>query len=289
MTTAAPAPVRGIHVDPTATVHPTAALEGDVQVGPGTVIGPGCSVLGTNGPVRIGAGCTLVAHAFLNGPLVMGDRNVVYPNACLGFAPQDLNFDHNAGGAGLVIGNGNTFREGVTVHRAKTAVPTRIGDSNYWMTNSHLGHDAQVGNNCVIASGALIGGHVQLADRVTLGGNATIHQFVRVGRGAMFTGSIGTSLDLPPWFTLTARNVAGSMNVVGLRRSGASPEEIHTVRWVYRQLYRSGCTPQQSLGRLRTRAGDPVVDQYIAFIEQSKRGICHGQPRPVRAAPDATE
>ena len=136
---------------------------------------------------------------------------------------------------------------------------------------------------------ALIGGHVQLADRVTLGGNATIHQFVRVGRGAMFTGSIGTSLDLPPWFTLTARNVAGSMNVVGLRRSGASPEEIHTVRWVYRQLYRSGCTPQQSLGRLRTRAGDPVVDQYIAFIEQSKRGICHGQPRPARAAPDATE
>ncbi len=289
MSTAAPAPVRGIHVDPTASVHPTAILEGDVEVGPGTVIGPGSTVLGTNGPVRIGAGCTLVARAFLNGPLVMGDRNVVYPNACLGFAPQDLGFDHNSGGAGLVIGNGNTFREGVTVHRAKTATPTRIGDSNYWMTNSHLGHDAQVGNNCIIASGVLIGGHVQLADRVMLGGNAAIHQFVRVGRGAMFTGIAGTSLDLPPWFTLTARNVAGSLNMVGLRRSGASLETIHAVRWVYQQLYRMGGSPQQGLARLRARAGDPVVDEYIAFIEQSKRGICHGQPRRVRTTADDTE
>lgn len=270
-------------------IHPSAVIEGDVTLADDVVVGPGCVIAGCPGPVSIGAGTVLRAQVHIEGPCTIGERNTFYPCSSAGFPPQDLGFDPAAPGPGLVIGNGNTFREGVTVHRAKTAVPTRIGDSNYWMTNSHLGHDAQVGNNCVIASGALIGGHVQLADRVTLGGNATIHQFVRVGRGAMFTGSIGTSLDLPPWFTLTARNVAGSMNVVGLRRSGASPEEIHTVRWVYRQLYRSGCTPQQSLGRLRTRAGDPVVDQYIAFIEQSKRGICHGQPRPARAAPEAAE
>jgi UDP-N-acetylglucosamine acyltransferase len=280
--TAAAPRQRGIHIDPTASVHPTAVLEGDVEVGPGTVIGPGAVVLGTVGPVRIGANCTLVARAFVNGPATLGDRNVVYPNACLGFAPQDLGFDHNAPGPGLEIGNGNTFREGVTVHRGKTSEPTRIGDSNYWMTNSHLGHDAQVGNHCVIASGALLGGHVQLADRVTIGGNAAVHQFVRIGRGALLSGTVGTALDLPPWFTLTARSVAGSMNVVGLRRSGATQDTIHTVRWIYQQLYRTGGTPQQGLRAMRTRAGHPVVDEYIAFIEQSKRGICHGPHRTTR-------
>lgn len=280
--TVAARPDAAPRIDPTATVHPTAHVEGDVEIGPGTTIGPGCMVLGTVGPVRIGAGCTLIARAIVNGPAQLGDRNVVYPNACLGFAPQDVGFDANVPGPGLFIGDGNVFREGCTVHRGKTSQPTRIGNSNYWMTNAHLGHDGIVGSSCTIASGALLAGHVEIADRVTIGGNAAVHQFVRIGRGAMISGTIGTSMDLPPWFTLTGTNLAGSMNLVGLRRSGATPQAIDTVRWVYRQLYRSGGAPQQGMAALRERAGDPVVDEYIAFLAASKRGICHGRMRMTR-------
>jgi UDP-N-acetylglucosamine acyltransferase len=276
------APTAGPRVHPDARVHASAIIEGDVEIGAGTVIGPGSIVLGTVGPVRIGSGCTLVAHAMVNGPITIGDSNVLYPNACLGFAPQDLGFDPGKPGPGCVIGDGNTFREGVTVHRGKTSEPTRIGNRNYWMTNTHLGHDGVVGNNCIFGSGAVLGGHVEVADSVILGGLAALHQFVRVGHHCFISGAAGVTQDLPPWFMATAINVAGSINIVGLRRSGATPEKIATVRWVYRMVYRSGATPQQALELLRERAGDPIVDEYIEFITSSKRGICHGAGRATR-------
>lgn len=103
-------PSHGPNIHPEATVHPSAVVEGDVSVGPRTRIGPGCIVWGTVGPVRIGSDCTLVAHATVNGPITIGDGNVLYPNACLGFAPQDLGFDAGSPGPGCVIGNRNVFR-----------------------------------------------------------------------------------------------------------------------------------------------------------------------------------
>ena len=279
MSTAATASPR---VHPDATVHPSAIVEGDVEVGAGTTIGPGCIVLGTVGPVRIGPKCTLIAHAMVNGPITIGESNVLYPNVCLGFAPQDLGFDPSAPGPGCVIGDRNVFREGATVHRGKTSEPTRIGNKNYWMTNTHLGHDGVVGNNCIFGSGAVLGGHVLVADNVILGGLAALHQFVRVGHHCFISGAAGVTQDLPPWFMATAINVAGSINIVGLRRSGATPATIATVRWVYRMVYRSGATPQQALELLRDRADDPLVAEYIEFISSSKRGICHGAGRATR-------
>ncbi|MFO0963523.1 MAG: acyl-ACP--UDP-N-acetylglucosamine O-acyltransferase [Phycisphaerales bacterium] len=272
----------GVRIHPTASVHPTAFLEGDVEIGAHTVVGPGCVVWGLVGPVRVGAHCQLLVRCNLTGPLVLGDRNILYPNVSLGFSPQDVGFDPNSPGPGCIIGDGNTFRENVTIHRGKTAEPTRIGNSNYWMTNSHVGHDSVVGNNCIIATNSALAGHVEIADRVIFGGVATIHQFTRVGRGAMLGGLTGISMDLPPFFMTTSINLAGSINLVGLRRSGASVKQIDTVRWVYKTIYRSGSTPQQALPILRERAGDPLVDEYIAFIASSKRGICHGAGRTSR-------
>lgn len=265
-----------------AKVHRTAVVEGDVRLADDVEVGPNCVILGTCGPVEIGAGCVLVASAHINGPLRMGERNIVYPGACLGFAPQDIGFDHNKGGPGVVIGDDNKFREGFTVHRAKTEQPTRVGNANYFMTNAHIGHDAVVENNCILASGALLAGHVHLADRVIMGGNAFVHQFCRIGKGCMFTGGAGTALDLPMWFTITATNVAGSLNLVGMRRNGLSASQIQAVRWVYKTIYRGGSTPQQALPELQTRGEEPIVAEYINFIRTTKRGICHGSGRASR-------
>jgi UDP-N-acetylglucosamine acyltransferase len=224
----------------------------------------------------------LIANAIVNGPIELGDRNVLYPSVCLGFAPQDIGFDASKGGAGCVIGSRNTFREGTTVHRGKTADPTRIGDGNYWMTNTHLGHDGVVANNCIIGSGSVLGGHVEVADKVIIGGLAAMHQFARAGRGSFISGCSGVTNALPPWFICTSIDVAASVNLIGLRRSGATRETIETTRWVFKMLYRSDCAPQQAMPLLEARAGDPVVDEYIAFIKASKRGICHGSGRARR-------
>lgn len=250
----------------------------DVQIGPGCVL---------FGPITLGPGCVLIANACLHGPLRMGERNVVYPAAALGFAPQDIGFDPATAGAGCVIGSGNTFREGVTIHRGKTDQPTRIGDRNYWMAFSHAGHDAIVGNGCIFGNSTLIAGHVEVADRVISGGNVSVHQFVRLGRGVFISGAMATSLDVPPFFMVTGANIAGSLNLVGMRRSGMSREQIDTVRWVYRVLMRSGLPPKAALETLRRRGDEPLVREYIDFIAAAKRPIIHGTGRAARGVAPA--
>ncbi len=252
-------------------IHPTAVIEGDVSIGDDCEIGPFCTIRGT---VRLGNGNRLLANAHLSGPLTIGDGNILFPGAALGFAPQDINFPWDRPGPGLEIGSHNTFREGVTIHRGKTDQPTRVGHHTYWMSCSHAGHDCQVGDRCIIGSGSLLAGHVDMADRVLLSGNASLHQFVQVGSGAMLSGHAGSTRDVLPWFTVTSMNYAGSVNLVGLRRNGFTAEQIDTVKWIYRTLCLSRSLPSARVAAVRERAGDPIVDQYLAFIAKSRRGLC---------------
>lgn len=258
-------------VDPTAQINEDGGpvdLADDVQIGPHCVIA---------GPVRIGSGTRLIGHVYLQGPMTMGERNLVYPFTCLGFAPQDFKFNPETPGPGLAIGHGNTFREAVTIHRATSSdTPTIIGDHNYFMANSHAGHDCRVADACVLANNAALGGHVELQDRVTIGGGTAIHQFVRIGRGAMLSGGVGTGLDVPPFCMLTGISLVGSLNIIGLRRSGMPREEIDDVRWAYRQMYRQHHRPKDALPALRQRADRPLIAEIISFIESSQRGLCSG-------------
>jgi UDP-N-acetylglucosamine acyltransferase len=262
-------------------IHPTAILDGEIELADDVRIGPYCVI---RGPASIGKGTRLIGHAWLQGPISLGEHNTVYPNACLGFAPQSLGYDADLAGPGVRIGAHNTFREGATVHRASEAEsPTEIGDHDYFMANTHAGHDARIGDHCVFANGVLIGGHARIEDTVFVGGNSAVHQFCQVGRGAMLSGGIGISRDLPPFFMLTGINVAGSINLVGLRRSGMPRDQIDDVRWVYRTLYRRGFSPATARRALEERAERPLVAEYIRFIDRSKRGICGARPDPRRS------
>lgn len=258
-------------------LHPSAVIDGDVDLADDVVIGPGCVL---SGGISIGAGTRLLGNVYLQGPLRMGADNIVYPFSCLGFAPQHARYDPSTPGRGLVIGSGNTLREQVSIHRAFTDErPTTVGDRNLFMVGSHLGHDGLIGNDCTIANEANLGGHVEVGDRANVGGLSAIHQFCRIGRNAMLTGGMGTGHDVPPFFMLTGFNSCGSLNLVGLRRSGATREAIETVRWVFKVLYRQRLTLKSAMRLLREREDDPVVQEYIEFIEGSSRGICRGPGR----------
>jgi UDP-N-acetylglucosamine acyltransferase len=268
-------------------LHPTAIVDDECELADDVEVGPYCVL---SGPLRIGPGCRLVGNVHLYGPLTMGAGNTIYPFACLGFAPQSLSYDPSKPGQGLVIGDHNTFREGVTIHRAMTDHgPTTIGDRNYFMAASHAGHDCVIGNHCVFANGTLLAGHVTVEDRVITGGTATVHQFCRVGRGAMLSGSMGLSRDLPPWFMLTGNNTAGSINMIGLRRSGMATDAIEDARWVYKTLYRRGLSVAAAKDALRRRSDRPIVAEYLAFLEQSKRGLCPASGSSKRTSAAAAE
>lgn len=258
------------------TIHPSAVIEGDVQLADDVVVGPHSVISGT---VRIGSGTRLIAQCYVTGYAELGKGNTIWPGAVIGGPPQDLNFDHDCERPGLIVGDDNMFREGVTVHRGKTSEPTRIGNNNYFMTNTHIGHDSVLGNNIQMATGSMLGGHTIIDDRVIIGGGTAMHQFCRAGYGAFLSGGIATPLDIPPWFTLTSIGVCGSINIIGMRRSGMTTEEIGTRKWVFRTLYRQRRSIKNSLETLKLRADDPVVTEYIDFIESSDRGICWGTNR----------
>ena len=250
-------------------IHSTAIVEGDITLADDVVVGPHCVL---EGDITIGSGTQLVGNVYLTGKLDMGERNVIYPFTSIGFAAQDVNYPHDKYEPGIVIGNDNTFREGSTVHRATQNAPTAIGNDNMFMTTSHVGHDCQVANDVTIVTGGGLGGHVHVQDRVIIGGATIVHQFVTLGTGAMLGAGLFVTQDIAPFFMLTGINIIGSINLVGMRRSGMDGEEITRRKEIYKLLYRSGNTIKTSMETLE-QGGDDVAMEYVEFAKSSRRGL----------------
>jgi len=256
------APFAGLH--PTAVISPEAELADDVAVGPFAVI---------QGRVVVGPGCIIHPHAFLIGPLTLGRSNQVFAGAVLGERPQHLNYKDEE--TSVEIGDGNIFREHVTVHRGTTeSLKTRIGSHNFFMVNSHVAHDCVIGNRCILANGALVAGHCVLDDNVYLSGNSAVHQFMHLGRLSLLSGCSTTTKDMPPFIIQSGSNVVVGVNTVGMRRAGLSAEQIQGVRSAYQILFREGMVLNESLARLETELGHiDTVRELIDFIRQPGRGI----------------
>ncbi len=246
-----------VRLGPGATVGPFAILEGDVDLGPGVAVGPHCHLIGT---LSVGEGTTFGTGC------VIGDR------------PQHVGYKGEP--TRTVIGAFNTFREHVTVHRAMPVgeSTTTVGDHNLFMVNSHVAHDCRVGSHCVFANGAVIGGHAVVGDQALLSGNSAVHQNCRVGRLALLGGTSAISQDLPPfWVCQGGINMLHGVNVFGMRRANVPREEITAVRQAYKWLNRSNLTIPAAIDKMtETYPAVPAVDELIAFIRGTKRGICTG-------------
>ena len=255
-----------------ARVHPTAQIDPGVVLGPGTTVGAYCVI----GPeVSIGAGCELHPHVVIQGPSVLGEGNRVFPFACLGMEPQDLKYRGER--TTLLIGDRNTFRENVTVHRgtAGGGGETRIGSDNLLMAGTHVAHDCQVGSRIVFANAATLAGHVTVEDGATIGAFSGVHQFCRIGRHAYIGGFSVVTQDALP-FVLTVGNRAEShgINVIGLQRKNVPAETIQALRRAYRVLFRAHLPLHEAMARARAESPDtPEVLELLEFVERSQRGV----------------
>jgi UDP-N-acetylglucosamine acyltransferase len=251
-------------VHPTAVVSPEAELAEGVQVGPFAIL---------EGRVRLGPGCIVRPHAHLIGPLTMGQGNVVCTGAVLGERPQHLKYNDEP--TGLEIGDFNIFREHVTVHRGTVhSWLTRIGSHNFFMVNSHVGHDSTIGNRCIITNGALIGGHCILEDNVYLSGNAAVHQFNRLGRLCMISGCSATTKDVPPFIVQQGINIVVGINVIGMRRAGMTSPQVDGVRRAYRFLFREGLPLPAAMARIERDLGHiDAVQEMLTFLRHCPHGV----------------
>jgi len=260
-------------IDPSATVAPTARVHPDARIGPQTVIGEYCVV---EQDVSIGRECLLEPYVYVKRWTTMGNRNEISAGTVLGTDPLDKAFTGHR--SYLRIGDGNRIREHYTVSRGtKPETATEIGNDNYIMTSGHIAHNCRIGNGAVIASCALVAGYVEVEDQVFISGGALIHQFSRIGRLAMISGNTRVNLDAPPFFTYTDTGKyieAKGLNLVGLRRAGLMHDEITALKTAYRLLYRSGLKLEDALARIEAEVLTDHARQLVAFIRQSKRGIC---------------
>lgn len=234
-----------------------------MQVGPGAVIEAG---------VELGAGCRVGPGAFLLGGTLAGPRNEFHAGCVIGGAPQDLK--HRGEPTRLRIGEGNVFREHVTVHRSNhLEEDTVIGSFNLLMVHSHIGHNCRVGDHNVIANGALLSGHVEVRSRVFISGNCMVHQFCRVGTLALMQAGSAISKDLPPATIAWGGNGLCGLNVVGLRRAGLSAEERLALRRVYTAVFRGGSTVRKAAQAALDGGCSGLAREFAEFILASRRGI----------------
>ena len=216
-------------------IHPTAIVAEGAVIAASCTVGPFCTV-GPN--VVLGEGCVLVSHVVLEGHTTFGARNKIFSFACLGIAPQDLKYAGEPTRA--EFGDDNTIREYVTVSRGTTGGGgvTRVGSGNLIMAYVHIGHDCQVGNECILPNGATLAGHVTVEDFATLSANAPVHQFCTVGRYAYIGGGTTITQDVMP-YSLTSierNNHAYGVNKVGLQRRGFSAEDVRELGTAMRVL-----------------------------------------------------
>ncbi|TAN47243.1 MAG: acyl-ACP--UDP-N-acetylglucosamine O-acyltransferase [Methylococcaceae bacterium] len=245
-----------MNIHPTAQIAATAKLGGNVSVGPYAII---------EDDVEIGDFSQIDGHAVVRRYVKMGQHNWVHPHAVLGGLPQDLTFERDSV-TWLEIGDGNVFREGVTVSRASQTV-TRIGSHCYLMNNSHVAHDCRLGDFNILAANVALGGHVVVGNRVFFGGASVVHQFCRIGSFAMIRGMAGVNKDVLPYSLVGGAPIKHyRLNSVGLHRNGIEGDAYLALSSAYRSL------------RLRESIDELPDTEELAYLrawlaEPSKRGL----------------
>jgi UDP-N-acetylglucosamine acyltransferase len=260
-----------VSADASAVIASLARVHPDAVIGPRTRVGEFCVI---ERDVEIGADCLLEPYVFVKRWTTMGDRNEISAGTVLGTDPLDKNFKGDR--SYLTIGSDNRIREHYTVSRGtQPESVTSIGDGNYVMTSGHIAHNCIIGSNTVIASCALVAGHVTVEDQAFISGGVVVHQYSRIGRLAMVGGNTRVNSDLPPFFLYTGFDVvAKGLNLVGLRRAGFTFDQISALKKAYKLLYRAGLKLEEALTRIETEVPGDEARHLVRFIRGSKRGIC---------------
>lgn len=254
------------------TIHPTALVDARAEIHHEAEIGPYVVI---DGPVHVGCGTKVMAHAFLTGNTTIGENNEIHMGAVIGHVPQDVAY--KGASTFLKIGNRNIIREHSQIHRGtKEGTSTVIGDENFFMHHSHVAHNCQIGNQAIIAGGALLAGYVAVEDRAFVSGNCVVHQFVRIGTLALLRGLSRTSRDVPPFCIMDGTHTVRGVNVIGLRRAGFDRTQIRALRDAFARLFHQKVNLRRAVEELRQGSCTPEVTYLLDFIQQSSRGVCFG-------------
>ncbi|MCM8775943.1 MAG: acyl-ACP--UDP-N-acetylglucosamine O-acyltransferase [Candidatus Omnitrophica bacterium] len=254
------------------TIHPTAIVYPDAELGEGVEIGPYSIIAGT---VKIGDHTIVGARVTIEGFTTLGSSNEVFTGAVIGSRTQDKKFD--GGISYLKIGNNNTIREYVTINPGTIeGSETVIGDGNLLMAYAHVAHDCIIKNQTVLANAATLAGHVVIHDRAIIGGLSAVHQFVRIGELAIIGGCSKVVQDVPPFIMADGHPVrAYGINSVGLTRAGFSANDKSDLKKAFKIIFKSRLNLKNAVSKLEQELTiTPALKTLLEFLKTSERGIC---------------
>ncbi len=254
-------------IHPTSTVHSKAQLEAGVFVGPHCFIGE---------KVTIHKNTRLTSNIYIDGCVEIGEDCQFSPFSVIGTEPQDVGYRQEE--TWVKIGDRNIFREFITVHRGteKGGGETLVGQDNYFMAYSHIGHDCRIGNWTIFINAATLGGHVSVDDFATISAFSAVHQFCRIGKHAYIGGFTVVTQDVLPFCRVAGMRPIRfyGLNAIGLRRRGFNRERISALKEIFKIIFYSGLNTTQAVEKIRA-VMPPHEDreEIIKFIQTSKRGI----------------
>jgi UDP-N-acetylglucosamine acyltransferase len=254
-------------------IHPTAIIASDAQLAEGVEVGP-YSIIGAD--VKIGKNTIIGPHTVIDNYTHIGEGCHIFQFCSIGAAPQDLKFGGEK--TRVIIGNFNTIREFVTIHRSTTADigVTIIGDHNLIMAYVHVAHNCKLGNNIIMSNAATLAGHIHIEDYAIISGLTGIHQFCRLGAHCMIGGASAVVKDVPP-YAIAQGNHAKlfGLNLIGLKRRNFPEKTINALKDAYRIIFRSDLLLEAALKKAKNEVEDiPEVNHFIKFIQESERGVC---------------
>ncbi|WP_166415516.1 acyl-ACP--UDP-N-acetylglucosamine O-acyltransferase [Cochlodiniinecator piscidefendens] len=252
----------GIH--PTANIHASAVVEDGATIGENAIVGPFC-VIGSD--VVLGPRVEVKSHAVVTGCTVVGEDTVIFQFASVGEIPQDLKFKGEK--TRLEIGKRNRIREGATLNTGTEGGGglTRVGDDCLFMTGAHVGHDAIVGDRVIVANQSALAGHCVVADDVIIGGLSGIHQFVRIGRGAIIGAVTMVTNDVIPYGLVQGpRGSLDGLNLVGLKRKGVARSDITALRAAFQMLAQGEGAFIERVNRLGGETDSDYVQEIVQFV-----------------------
>jgi UDP-N-acetylglucosamine acyltransferase len=245
-------------------IHPSACIEPGARIAQDVIIGPFCYI---GAEVVLHSGVKLKSHVVLTGKTEIGQETVIYPFSVIGEIPQDLKF--NGEKTILRIGKRNQIRENVTINVGTDGGGgvTLVGNDCLFMTGSHIAHDAKIGNNVIIANCGAVAGHCVIEDEVIIGGLSGIHQFVRIGRGAIIGAVTMVTNDVIPFGLVQGpRGSLDGLNLIGLKRKGVERGNITALRAAFQKLAQAEGTFQDKAKKLKEETNNEYVDAITNFI-----------------------
>jgi UDP-N-acetylglucosamine acyltransferase len=255
------------NISPQAIVHSNARLADNVEIGPWTLIGE---------DVEIAEGTVVASHVVIKGPTRIGRNNQIYQFSSIGEDTQDMKYHGEK--TRLEIGDNNIIREYVSIHRgtSQDRGVTSIGDSNLFITSSHVAHDCQIGNHTIIGHNVGLAGHVTIEDYAIVTSYAAVHQFCTVGAHGFLGRATMLVKDMPPYMLVAGGFNAApvGINVEGLKRRGFSSESIDALRRAYKIIYRESKTSEEAVSALKEMVLEhKAVQPLIDFLQKTERGI----------------